>query len=297
MKDTVKDVIMPENWYDALPRQQYSCFVPVQTTEDWFRVYQIYPDIYAIYEDKHFQEVISYLITADDKAMMIDTGLGIGNIKSVTDALCDKEVFVVHTHTHFDHIGGDWQYGKSYVLDDPIAVKRMRYGLSAKEVEKNVAEGSTWQPYPRGFDPLTYCIRPAASFSTFRNGDVFEVGKRRFEVIETPGHSPDSVMFADRENRILFTGDSFYPATLYAHITHNDGSNSDFETYRQSMRMVADQFSDFTLITSHNEPLRPGIELRKVADAFDLISEGSLPFISDEKGLKKYVFDDFCITL
>ena len=296
MEKKTEDVIMPANWYDALPRRQYESFIRVESADPWFSVYQIRSNIYAIYEDKHFQEVISYLIIGEKKGLLIDTGLGIGDIRAVVNNLYDGEVIVTHTHTHFDHIGGDWQFDKVFIPDDPVAVNRARWGLSKQEVEDNMAEGCNCQPYPRGFNREEYCIKPANRYSLIRQGDVFDLGGISLEVIETPGHSPDSVMYLDRENQILFTGDSFYPATLYAHITHNDGSNSDFETYRRSMHMVAEKYSNCTLITSHNEPLRPGIELIKVAQAFDSITEGSSEYITDSRGLKKYVFEDFCIV-
>ena len=296
MEKKTEDVIMPANWYDALPRRQYESFIRVESADPWFSVYQIRSNIYAIYEDKHFQEVISYLIIGEEKGLLIDTGLGIGDIRAVVNNLYDREVFVTHTHTHFDHIGGDWQFDKVFIPDHPVAVNRARLGLSKQEVEDNMAEGCNCQPYPRGFNREEYCIKPANRYSLIRQGDVFDLGGISLEVIETPGHSPDSVMYLDRENQILFTGDSFYPATLYAHITHNDGSNSDFETYRRSMHMVAEKYSNCTLITSHNEPLRPGIELIKVAQAFDSIAEGSSEYITDSRGLKKYVFEDFCIV-
>ena len=296
MEKKTEDVIMPANWYDALPRRQYESFIRVESADPWFSVYQIRSNIYAIYEDKHFQEVISYLIIGEKKGLLIDTGLGIGDIRAVVKNLYDGEVIVTHTHTHFDHIGGDWQFDKVFIPDDPVAVNRARWGLSKQEVEDNMAEGCNCQPYPRGFNREEYCIKPANRYSLIRQGDVFDLGGISLEVIETPGHSPDSVMYLDRENQILFTGDSFYPATLYAHITHNDGLNSDFETYRRSMHMVAEKYSNCTLITSHNEPLRPGIELIKVAQAFDSIAEGSSEYITDSRGLKKYVFEDFCIV-
>ncbi|MBR0137752.1 MAG: MBL fold metallo-hydrolase [Erysipelotrichaceae bacterium] len=295
MQEKVKDNVMPDNWFDALPRKQYSSFIPVNSPDDWFSVYQIRSNIFAIYEDKHFQEVISYLIIGSEKALMLDTGLGIGNIKSVVDSLYTGEIIVAHTHSHFDHIGGDWQFEEVNVPDHPVAIKRAENGLDKKEVGDNMAAGSCWQPFPRGFDPESYCIKPAKSYNVYKDGHIFDLGDIKLKVIMTPGHSPDSCMLADEENKLLFTGDSFYPATLYAHIMHNDGSDSDFETYRNSMHRIADEYSDFTLITSHNEPLRPGIEMIKVANAFDKIANGSPDYISDENGTKKFVFDDFCI--
>ena len=57
--------MQPEHWYDALPRPAYASLERVPVTEDWFEVYRIQPDLYAIYEPGHFQEVISYLITKE----------------------------------------------------------------------------------------------------------------------------------------------------------------------------------------------------------------------------------------
>ncbi len=296
MEKKTADVIMPGNWFDALPRKQYESFIRIESADSWFSVYQIRTNIFAIYEDKHFQEVISYLITGEKKALLIDTGLGIGDIRAVVNALYDGEIIITHTHTHFDHIGGDWQFDEVNIPDNPVAITRARRGLSKEEVEDNMAEGCNCQPYPRGFNREEYCIKPANSYRLVRNGDVFDLGDIQLEVIETPGHSPDSVMYLDRKNQLLFTGDTFYPATLYAHIAHDDGSNSNFEVYRQTMHMVAEKYSNCTLITSHNEPLRPGIELIKVARGFDDIAAGGLEYIEDDRKLRKYVFEDFCIV-
>lgn len=297
MENKVKDVIMPDNWYDALPRRQYSSFIRKPSADPWFSVYQIRSDLYAIYEAGHFQEVISYLITGSEKALLIDTGLGIGNIKKVVEALYDGEILVTHTHSHFDHIGSDHLFDEVFVPDHPVAIGRAENGLGVQEVADNMADGSFAQPLPRGFDKNSYCILPAKSYKTVSEGFVFDLGNIQLKVLETPGHAPDSLMYVNEKDKLLFTGDTFYPATLYAHITHADGSDSSFEIYRNTMHRIADEYADYTLITSHNEPLRPGIELVKVALAFDQIAAGESEYVTDEKGLHKHVFEDFCITV
>lgn len=295
MTDKIKNNVMPDKWYDALPRQQYASLLKVESPDPWFSVYQLRSNLYAIYEDKHFQEVISYLIIGSEKALLIDTGLGIGDIHKVVTSLYSGKVTVAHTHTHFDHIGGDHQFEESYVLNNDIALKRLRRGLDHEEVKSNVEDGCNSEPYPAVFDRDTYCIRPANNIHTFKEGFTFDLGNLTLEVLETPGHSPDSVIFVDRQNRLLFTGDTFYPASLYAHISHDDGSNSDFQTYHNTIRKIASAYSDYTLLTSHNEPLRCGIELLKVLQAFDDIANGSADFITDENDLKKYQFEDFSV--
>ncbi len=73
---------------------------------DWFTVEVIDKDTFAISEYKHWEETHCYLICGTQKAVLIDTGLGIGNIKSVVDSLTPLSIMVATTHVHWDHIGG-----------------------------------------------------------------------------------------------------------------------------------------------------------------------------------------------
>lgn len=73
----------------------------------WFTVKKINNFLYGIGEFKHFEEVISYLIVGKRKSLLIDTGLGIKNIKKVVKKITNNPISVINTHAHFDHIGGN----------------------------------------------------------------------------------------------------------------------------------------------------------------------------------------------
>lgn len=296
MSKKIENAVQPKDWFSVLPRKQYNNLQRINTQDKWFEVYELPKRVLAIYEPGHFQEVISFLVFGNERCLLIDTGMGIGNIKNLVSSLTDKPIAVVNTHSHFDHIGGNWLFEEGYILNSPPAVSRIKHGLKASEVAVHLEGDSTWYPYPEDFDPKNYHIKPFNSWKLIEDGHVFELGGRIIKVLATPGHSPDSIMLLDEQNEILFTGDTFYPATLYAHLTSEDGMNSVFGTYRQTMRALADNLSHCTLYCSHNEPIRPGETLKKVADAFDLINSGGLDFSIDEDGLKKYTFDGFCIV-
>jgi glyoxylase-like metal-dependent hydrolase (beta-lactamase superfamily II) len=51
------------------------------STTKWFEVYRIRPGVFAIYEPHQFEEVISYLILGSKRALLFDTGMGIGKIR------------------------------------------------------------------------------------------------------------------------------------------------------------------------------------------------------------------------
>ena len=53
--------------------------------KDWFTVEKIDNNTFAISEYKHWEETHCYLLCGNEKAILIDTGLGVENIKEITD--------------------------------------------------------------------------------------------------------------------------------------------------------------------------------------------------------------------
>ena len=70
---------------DRLPRPAYASYRKHRAGDDWFEVYEVETDVFAIYEPFQWQEVISYLIVGSEAAVLFDTGNGIGDIKAVVD--------------------------------------------------------------------------------------------------------------------------------------------------------------------------------------------------------------------
>src|SRR5512135_2508944 len=99
-----ENVIVPKGWWDSLPRKVYSTLERVKTSQPWFEVYKLNAKTWAIYEPYQFEETLSYLVEGDKKAILIDTGDGIGNIKALAEELTKMPFWVVNTHTHVDHV-------------------------------------------------------------------------------------------------------------------------------------------------------------------------------------------------
>jgi glyoxylase-like metal-dependent hydrolase (beta-lactamase superfamily II) len=53
----------------------------------------------------HFEEAISYLVLGAERAALIDTGMGIADIRAEVERLTDLPVTAVNTHSHYDHVG------------------------------------------------------------------------------------------------------------------------------------------------------------------------------------------------
>ncbi len=72
----------------------------VEIKDSWFTVNQIDNTTFAISEYGHWEQVHSYLLIGEEKAALIDTGLGIDNIKRITDQLTNLPIIVLTTHVH-----------------------------------------------------------------------------------------------------------------------------------------------------------------------------------------------------
>ena len=149
-----------------------------------------------------------------------------------------------------------------------------------------------WKPLPAGVDRATYRTKAWQPERRIGDGHVIDLGGRSLAVLETPGHAPDAICLIDRENRLLFTGDTFYLAPLY---THLDGS--DFGAYRQTaMRLAALSDEVDALMTSHNVPMVSSRYLAELDAAFAAIESGRAAYALTD-GNREYDFGDFSVIV
>jgi len=281
-----------DNWWDSLPRPQWSAFEKVEQTEGWFEVYRIDDGIFAIYEPGQFEEVISFLITGDDFALLFDTGLGIGNIRKVVDQLTDLDVVFLNSHTHYDHIGGNHLFDTIYGMDLDYSRKRS-LGSPPEAVADFIQEGWVWKPLPDGFSPSDYRSRAFTIDKTIGEGDAIDIGGRVLEIMHTPGHAPDSICLIDREHRLLFTGDSFYLAPLYTHIP-----GGSFDDYAETAARLAGLAGSIDrAITSHNVPVVDSRYMLSLGKAFADIQSGTASDFIISDGVREYQFEGFSVMV
>ena len=81
---------------------------------NWFTIDKADKNTYIISEYRHWEETHCYLLNGSQRSLLIDTGLGIGNVSEAAAKLTDKPVTAVATHIHWDHIGGHKYYPDFY---------------------------------------------------------------------------------------------------------------------------------------------------------------------------------------
>ncbi|API92617.1 MBL fold metallo-hydrolase [Virgibacillus pantothenticus] len=183
----------------------------------WFTVQQINDDTFAISEYGHWEKVHSFLLIGEDKAALIDTGLGIDSMKRITDQLTTKPIEVITTHVHVDHIGSHGEYDTIHVHErDQDWLIHGIEGLTLQQIRKDIARDITL-PTPATFNPKTYMPFQGIPTNILKDGDIIELGNRQLTIYHTPGHSPGHIAVFDEKQGYLFTGDLLYDQTpIYA---------------------------------------------------------------------------------
>ena len=186
----------------------------------WFKTQQVTSDILAIREPYHYEDVLSFFVQAGDDTYMVDTGMGLSDIRTQFPS---EEPYVLLTHTHWDHVGAVSELKRAAVFDHPFETDRLKKGWMPHEMVGFEEENfdSQHKPPPE-FSKETFTLPGTSDFSTFSDGQVLTVGDTRIAVIHTPGHSPGSVCFFDETRGLLFTGDTIYKGPIYLHMKESN---------------------------------------------------------------------------
>lgn len=285
-------LVQPEKWWQALPRPGYASLEKVGVFDDWFEVYELGEGTYAIYEPYQFQEALSYLVLGSERAALIDSGNGIGRIEKAVEALTKLPVIVLLTHEHFDHYGGSHAFQEVAAFDDPRAIASVTGGVSNERARTFIEGDQVWHELPEGVDAETFAVLGVQPRRLLHDGERIDLGGRVLEVIATPGHSPGSVSYLDSGNRLLFTGDHFYPGPLYAF-----GDDVDLDAYVASNDRLVGRIAEYDYVLSgHNEPWVEAAVLPRVSAAFRTIAAGGGEF-EEQDELRRYRFEGFDIIV
>lgn len=278
-------------WCRALPRPEYKSLERVPVSDAWFEVYKPAPNVFAIYEPHQAEETIGYLIVGEKRALEFDTGMGISDIKKVIGELTKLPVIVLNSHTHDDHVGGNWQFDAIYGMDTDFTRKNAQG--SREDAQSEITPDQICGKVPAGFDPKTYATKPWKITAYMHDGERFDLGGRTIEVIATPGHTPDAISLIDRANGLLFTGDTYYPAPIWLY-----RPETNLDDYSASIRRLAALAPQVKLVLgAHNVPVASPSVLPRLVVAFDKVRAGKVSATPDSPGKVVYSVDGFSFLM
>lgn len=206
----------------------------IATARTWYRIARLDDGVTHICEPyiKPFYRCNIWHIRGRERDLLLDTGMGVVSLREQVARLAGRPLIAVASHTHFDHIGCHHEFAERAVHSAEAAI------LAAPDRRATLAErfvsDEIFTALPPGdYGSERYTVPPAPATRLIEDGDVIDLGDRRFVVMHLPGHSPGCIALWEAETGILLSGDVVYDGPLV-----DDCYHSDVEAYVASMEKL-----------------------------------------------------------
>ena len=182
---------------------------------DWWRVRGMGDGVTWIDEPhvREFYRCNVWHVRGRDRDMLVDSGMGVVSLRDWVPLVTERPLEAVASHTHFDHVGCHHEFpcrschgAEAHLLRTPTRENTF--------ADKYVTDDIFTALPPEPFRSETYAVGAAPATRLLWDGDMVDLGDRRFEVIHTPGHSPGGIALWEEASGILFSGDIVYDGEL-----------------------------------------------------------------------------------
>jgi len=197
--------------------------VTIPVAERWFRSERLDDGVTLIWEHHLSPDVYCniWFVEGRDRNLLFDSGMGVRSLKAELAFLSEKPVLCVASHSHFDHMGGHWEFERR--IGHAAEAEIIAAPTAANTLADSYIEPRHFPSLPyEGFTCATYALKPAPLTDLVDEGDVLDLGDRRFQVLHVPGHSPGSIALWEEATGLLFTGDCAYDGHLLDELHHSD---------------------------------------------------------------------------
>lgn len=166
---------------------------------------------------------ISYLVLGSNRAAVIDTGMGVGSLRKEVEKLTALPVFVINTHGHPDHAGGNIEFEETYINPAEYDVFEKMATLEFRQADISHMPGG--EELAKQLQPTPPLPKPLS------DGEVFDLGGRTLRIVFAPGHTHGSIAILDEKTGYLFTGDNAMGRNTSMH----EWNSSTIAEYRETL--------------------------------------------------------------
>ena len=145
--------------------------------------------------------VYAYLVEGSQRAVLIDTCSGFGDLKAYVEGLTNLPLTVICTHGHVDHAGGAYGFEDIYLSEKDNALFKEHTTLEFRR------EYALTSLDPQSFRVEDIVPQREEPFKNLVDGQTFDLGGITLEAIALPGHTRGMSCILFREIRTLLLGD------------------------------------------------------------------------------------------
>lgn len=212
-----------------------------------------------------FLDVACYLVIGNDRAALIDTCDGFGNIHEYASTLTDKPIFVILTHGHVDHAPGAVFFDEIYMNHNDMDLMKEHASL---EFRMNSAKSD---PRSRDIPVSEYAPEITQEIRDIKDGQEFDLGGITVKMILCKGHTQGMMMALIEEERTIIFGDGCGVGVLLFGPT-----SSCVSEYRKSLLTIQTHESEYdTVLRNHGTFWSPKELLENVIDCCDCVLNGT----------------------
>ena len=176
-----------------------------------------------------------FIVGCDEtkEAVVIDPG---DETDRILSALAESSLtvkYILNTHGHFDHVGGNRKMKAATGADILI------HSLDAPMLNQLSASAAAWGLHVEDSPSPDRMLKP---------GDTISFGTLHFNVIHTPGHTPGGVSF--HTNGVVFVGDTLFAGS----IGRTDFPGGDYDTLIASIQKNLFHLGDDVRVFSGHGP-------------------------------------------
>lgn len=229
------------------------------------------------------ENVYCYLLTGSRSALLIDTAYAFTDIAGAIHEITDLPLIVVNTHGHFDHVTGNYRFGKAYMSskDNDLYMIHTRQ-KPLEELLVGIAGGGI-----KGKAALLLLRPTLKKLLAHEVPDTlplpecgyFDLGERVIRIIETPGHTQGSISLLDEKNGWLFSGDTCGDEGMLLHFP--EGTSAD--EFHKTIRTIRDLVRTGAVTRNYPSHQTSPAPLEKLAYYEDLLTRLEKAELTEEE--------------
>ena len=229
------------------------------------KIYSVEKIAQSTYKIDEMGRDIAYLLLGNEKALLIDSTIGAGDIKKTVEEITDLPVTVAITHGHADHTGGAvGKYKEIYVQEDDC---RFIFKITNSRIYKSTLLSNRMKKAGVSIKNFSGFIWQT-KWIPFKDGKTFDLGGRTVTAVHTPGHSPGCCIFLDDKEKLMFTGDNTLPYLL---MTVQPCTS--LEKWLEGAKKTCSLCDEYTPWSSHGDGTQTKEQIKKTISLVEEILE------------------------
>lgn len=179
---------------------------------DILSCHKVEENLYMVRENWGWSQLINiYVVTGEDKTMVIDSGLGATHglrrfIEQNITAKTPMDCYV--THSHPDHIGGAVLFDHIYINENELTDLDWNLNNERRVSDAGGFAGYTEEAMKLAEESFIPVDPSSLTFHLISEGETINLGNETFELIWFPGHSAGGMAFYNEKRNYVLAGDA-----------------------------------------------------------------------------------------